>query len=84
MIGTFGQVPTGTMTLVETVADVERLPFAGDAKLAFLTQTTLSVDDTAEVIAALEARRPRACWSGWLNCWPANWTWMRWNSAAGT
>ena len=58
VIGTFGQVPTGTMTLVETVADVERLPFAGDAKLAFLTQTTLSVDDTAEVIAALEARYP--------------------------
>ncbi|MAS55865.1 MAG: 4-hydroxy-3-methylbut-2-enyl diphosphate reductase [Pimelobacter sp.] len=58
VIGTFGQVPTGTMTLVETVADVERLPFAADAKLAFLTQTTLSVDDTAEVIAALEARYP--------------------------
>ena len=59
VIGTMGQVPEGMMTLVETAEDVERLDFAKDAPLAFLTQTTLSVDDTAEVIAALEARFPQ-------------------------
>ncbi|MDP3676074.1 MAG: 4-hydroxy-3-methylbut-2-enyl diphosphate reductase [Novosphingobium sp.] len=58
VIGTFGQVPTGTMTLVETVADVTALGFAPGTALAFLTQTTLSVDDTAEIIAALKARYP--------------------------
>ncbi|MET0251650.1 MAG: 4-hydroxy-3-methylbut-2-enyl diphosphate reductase [Novosphingobium sp.] len=58
VIGTFGQVPEGTMTLVETSADVAALGFAEDAKLAYLTQTTLSVDDTAEVIAALRRRYP--------------------------
>ena len=58
VIGTMGQVPEGTITLVETVADVAALPFAEDALLAFLTQTTLSVDDTAEVVAALRARFP--------------------------
>lgn len=58
VIGTIGQVPEGTITLVETVADVASLPFDADAPLAFLTQTTLSVDDTADVIAALKARYP--------------------------
>jgi 4-hydroxy-3-methylbut-2-enyl diphosphate reductase len=58
VIGTFGQVPEGGMTLVETVADVERLEFAPCTPLAFLTQTTLSVDDTAQVIAALKTRYP--------------------------
>jgi len=58
VIGTFGQVPDGRMTLVETVADVAALDFAADARLAFLTQTTLSVEDTAKVIAALRARYP--------------------------
>jgi 4-hydroxy-3-methylbut-2-enyl diphosphate reductase len=47
------------MTLVETVEDVAKLDFAADTPLAFLTQTTLSVDDTAEIIAALRARFPR-------------------------
>ena len=42
-----GQVPEGSITLVETVDDVAALDFAPDAPLAFLTQTTLSVDDTA-------------------------------------
>jgi len=56
VLGTFGQVPEGTMTLVETVADVAGLPFAADAPLAFLTQTTLSVDDTAEIVSALRRR----------------------------
>jgi 4-hydroxy-3-methylbut-2-enyl diphosphate reductase len=58
VIGTFGQVPDGHMTLVETVADVAALAFPADAALAFLTQTTLSVDDTAQVVAALKARYP--------------------------
>jgi 4-hydroxy-3-methylbut-2-en-1-yl diphosphate reductase len=58
VIGTMGQVPAGTITLVETLADVTALDFAPDTPLAFLTQTTLSVDDTAEVVAALRARFP--------------------------
>lgn len=58
VIGTFGQLPDGAMTLVETVDDVARLNPADPDNLAFLTQTTLSVDDTADVIAALEARFP--------------------------
>ncbi len=59
VIGTLGQVPEGTITLVETVEDVAGLDFADDEALAFLTQTTLSVDDTAEIVAALRARFPR-------------------------
>lgn len=59
VIGTFGQVPDGAMTLVETVEDVAALPFEEQSQLAYLSQTTLSVDDTAEIIAALEARYPR-------------------------
>ncbi len=59
VIGTLGQVPEGEITLVETVADVESLAFPADAPLAFLTQTTLSVDDTAAVVAALRARYPQ-------------------------
>jgi 4-hydroxy-3-methylbut-2-enyl diphosphate reductase len=58
VIGTFGQVPDGAMTLVETLDDVARLEFPPDVPLAFLTQTTLSVDDTAEIVAALKARYP--------------------------
>jgi 4-hydroxy-3-methylbut-2-enyl diphosphate reductase len=58
VIGTFGQVPEGGVTLVETLADVAALPFPADAALAFLTQTTLSVDDTAAIVAALRARYP--------------------------
>ena len=58
VIGTFGQVPDGRMTLVETVGDVEALNFPANTPLAFLTQTTLSVDDTAQVLAALRARYP--------------------------
>ena len=59
VIGTLGQVPEGSITLVETLTDVAMLQFADDAPLAFLTQTTLSVDDTAEVVAALRARFPQ-------------------------
>ena len=58
VIGTFGQVPEGAITLVETVEDVAALAFVAGAALAFLTQTTLSVDDTAEIVAALRAKFP--------------------------
>jgi 4-hydroxy-3-methylbut-2-enyl diphosphate reductase len=58
VIGTFGQVPEGAMTLIETAADAERLQPADPANLAYLTQTTLSVDDTAEIVAILERRFP--------------------------
>jgi 4-hydroxy-3-methylbut-2-enyl diphosphate reductase len=58
VVGTFGQVAEGGMTLVETPADVAALPFPAEADLAYLTQTTLSVDDTAAVVAALKARYP--------------------------
>jgi 4-hydroxy-3-methylbut-2-enyl diphosphate reductase len=58
VIGTFGQVPEGTITLVETVEDVAALAFPPGTPLAHLTQTTLSVDDTAAVIVALETRYP--------------------------
>jgi len=58
VIGTFGQVPEGSMTLVETVEDVGTLEPADPENLAFLTQTTLSVDDTAAVVAALQERFP--------------------------
>jgi 4-hydroxy-3-methylbut-2-enyl diphosphate reductase len=58
VIGTFGQVPEGAMTLVETVADAEAYRPSDPANLAFLTQTTLSMDDTADVIAVLMRRFP--------------------------
>ena len=58
VIGTFGQVPSGTISLVESVDDVAELTVADENNLAFLTQTTLSVDDTAEIVAALQARFP--------------------------
>lgn len=58
VIGTMGQVDPGQMTLVETVEDVDKLEFPADEGLSFLTQTTLSVDDTAEIIDALQKRFP--------------------------
>jgi 4-hydroxy-3-methylbut-2-enyl diphosphate reductase len=58
VIGTFGQVPAGTMTLVETVEDALMLDVAEPGNLSFLTQTTLSVDDTAEIVATLQRRFP--------------------------
>lgn len=58
VIGTFGQVPEGAMTLVETVADAEAVVVGDPGNLAFLTQTTLSVDDTAAVLAVLKRRFP--------------------------
>ncbi len=58
VIGTFGQVPEGSMTLVETVADASAVTPPDAENLAFLTQTTLSVDDTAAVLAVLKDRFP--------------------------
>ena len=58
VIGTFGQVPAGSMSLVETVEDVANVEVPESATLAFLTQTTLSVDDTAAIVDALKTRFP--------------------------
>ena len=57
-IGTMGQLPEGEVLLVETAADVAGLVVRDAARLAYITQTTLSVDDTAGVVAALQARFP--------------------------
>ena len=57
-IGTMGQLPEGEILLVETVEDVAALTVRDPQKLAFVTQTTLSVDDTADIVAALQARFP--------------------------
>lgn len=57
-IGTMGQLPEGEVLLVETVQDVARLTPRDSQKLAYITQTTLSVDDTAGIVAALQARFP--------------------------
>jgi 4-hydroxy-3-methylbut-2-enyl diphosphate reductase len=57
-IGTMGQLPPGEVLLVETVEDVARLQVRNPEKLAYITQTTLSVDDTAAIAAALQARFP--------------------------
>ena len=58
VIGTFGQVPEGSMTLVETLDDAANITVDDPATLAFLTQTTQSVDDTAAIEGALQARFP--------------------------
>ena len=58
VIGTFGQVPEGQMTLIETAADAEAILPADPDNLAFLTQTTLSVDDTREIVGVLHRRFP--------------------------
>ena len=58
VIGTFGQVPPGSMTLVETIEDAETIEVTDPGNVAFLTQTTLSVDDTAAITEALKARFP--------------------------
>jgi 4-hydroxy-3-methylbut-2-enyl diphosphate reductase len=56
--GTMGQVPAGSISLVQTAADAERVAVPNDARVAYTTQTTLSVDDTAHIIAALKRRFP--------------------------
>ena len=58
VIGTFGQVPEGEMSLIETEEDARTIAPADPANIAYLTQTTLSVDDTAAIIAILEQRFP--------------------------
>jgi 4-hydroxy-3-methylbut-2-enyl diphosphate reductase len=57
-VGTMGQLPPGEVLLVEDVADVAALEVRDPGRLAFITQTTLSVDDTDEMVAALKARFP--------------------------
>lgn len=57
VVGTMGQIP-GPVTLVQDVADVAALDFPSDEPIAYITQTTLSVDDTRDIIAALEKRFP--------------------------
>ncbi|GJL97383.1 MAG: 4-hydroxy-3-methylbut-2-enyl diphosphate reductase [Hyphobacterium sp.] len=59
VIGTLGQLPPGAITLVETVDDVAAFEPKDPSSLSFVTQTTLSVDDTAEIVAALQARFPQ-------------------------
>lgn len=56
--GTMGQLPDGCVLLVETPEDVAQIRVEDPSKLAFVTQTTLSVDDTADIVAALKARFP--------------------------
>ncbi|GAA0861978.1 4-hydroxy-3-methylbut-2-enyl diphosphate reductase [Sphingopyxis soli] len=58
VIGTLGQLPQGAMTLVESVDDVAALSPPDPENLSFLTQTTLSVDDTRDIVAALQHRFP--------------------------
>ncbi len=58
VVGTMGQLPEGSVVLVETVADARSFQPRDPANVAFVTQTTLSVDDTAEIVAALRARFP--------------------------
>ncbi len=58
VVGTLGQLPPGAITLIETAEDVAALRPQDPDNLAFVTQTTLSLDDTAEVVAALKARFP--------------------------
>jgi 4-hydroxy-3-methylbut-2-enyl diphosphate reductase len=57
-VGTMGQLPEGEVLLVETVEDVATVEVRDPDRLAFVTQTTLSIDDTADIVAALQARFP--------------------------
>ncbi len=59
VVGTMGQLPEGAVVLVETVNDVTKLPLDLAANLAYATQTTLSVDDTREIVEALSRRFPQ-------------------------
>jgi 4-hydroxy-3-methylbut-2-en-1-yl diphosphate reductase len=58
VVGTMGQLPEGSVILVENVADVGRIEVLDPGNLAYVTQTTLSLDDTAAIVAALQARFP--------------------------
>lgn len=59
VIGTMGQLPEGAVVLVETLADVATLEISNPENLAYITQTTLSVDDTRHIVAALQVRFPQ-------------------------
>ncbi|MGH6933968.1 MAG: 4-hydroxy-3-methylbut-2-enyl diphosphate reductase [Dongiaceae bacterium] len=59
VIGTMGQLPAGSITLVESRQDVDQLTVENAGKLAYITQTTLAVDEAADIIAALKERFPR-------------------------
>jgi 4-hydroxy-3-methylbut-2-enyl diphosphate reductase len=58
VVGTMGQLPEGSVVLVENVADVATIEVFDPGNLAYVTQTTLSLDDTAAIVAALQARFP--------------------------
>ena len=58
VVGTFGQVPDGAMTLIETLEDAQAVEVSDPMTLGFLTQTTLSVDDTTDMVAELQRRFP--------------------------
>jgi 4-hydroxy-3-methylbut-2-enyl diphosphate reductase len=58
VVGTMGQLPKGSITLIESVEDARAFAPQDPARLAFVTQTTLSVDDTAEIVAVLQERFP--------------------------
>src|SRR6186713_43579 len=59
VVGTLGQIPPGVATLIETMADADAFTPRDPAQLAYVTQTTLSTDDTAEIVARLTARFPQ-------------------------
>jgi 4-hydroxy-3-methylbut-2-enyl diphosphate reductase len=59
VVGTLGQLPDGAITLIETVEDAATFKPKDPSRIAFATQTTLSVDDTAEIVAMLQSRFPQ-------------------------
>jgi 4-hydroxy-3-methylbut-2-enyl diphosphate reductase len=59
VVGTLGQLPAGVGTLIETIADADAFTPRDPLQLAYVTQTTLSIDDTAEIVARLKARFPQ-------------------------
>ncbi|MBF0181216.1 MAG: 4-hydroxy-3-methylbut-2-enyl diphosphate reductase [Magnetococcales bacterium] len=59
VVGTMGQLPPGRITLITGPEDLERIPFASETPTAYITQTTLSMDETAEIIAQLNQKYPR-------------------------
>ena len=56
VIGTMGQIPNGSIDLIENIEDVNKFEIKGNGKLAYVTQTTLSVDDTKDIINALKEK----------------------------
>ena len=59
VVGTMGQIPEGSIELIETIDDVKDIDIPSNKKLAFVTQTTLSVDDTKDIIDALKKKFPQ-------------------------